>query len=319
MKILPVVLAITGFLPVVLSAQTSPASGAGDAYAKSEAHLKAYYAAMLPKLPAGTVKIIDQSYVDQEKRGIDPSSSQKLDLFVPPGDGPFPLVVNIHGGGWHAGGKEGGIGMAMTYIPKGFALASITYRWVQDAPFPAQIDDCNAALAWLRAHAAEYHLDPDKIGVSGHSAGAHLCALIAATGDTHTFKNAQKVQAAVCYSGPFDMDRDRGNWPHNSFLWNPRDKMMSFFPGGNGYDATVARQASPETYVHAGMPPILIFNGDQDRLVPTGQAQVFANDLKKAGVDVTFHLEPGKDHGTAVNPQSRAEALAFFQKNLQSK
>ena len=284
-------------------------------YEEREAQIKSFYDKQLSSLPASTVKVIDQSYVENSPRGIAPESSQKLDLFVPAGNGPFPLIINIHGGGWHAGGKEGGIGHAKTYLPKGIAVASLNYRWVQDAPFPAQIEDCNAAIAWLRNNASKYHINPDKIGVTGHSAGAHLCALIAATGDGTTFKNPQKVQAAVCASGPFDIDRERGQWPQKSFLWNERDAMFPFFPNKT-YDGVFARYASPQSYIHAGMPPILIVHGEKDTLVPLGQAQVFADDLKKAGVDATIRVTAGRDHGTVMDDAAKAEAITFFEKHL---
>jgi dipeptidyl aminopeptidase/acylaminoacyl peptidase len=92
--------------------------------------------------------------------------------------------------------------------------------------------------------------------------------------------------------------------------------MFPFFPKGV-YDTDFARYASPETYIHPGIPPMLIFHGDKDILVPSAQALVFANDLKKGGDDVTFHLCPGKDHGGVRTPEAYAEALAFFQNHLQ--
>jgi acetyl esterase/lipase len=284
-------------------------------YEERTAQLAAFYEKVLPKLPEGTIKVVDQSYVDNEVRGFSPDSSQKLDLFVPAGPGPFPLLVNIHGGGWHSGGKEGGVALAMAYLPKGIAVASLTYRLVKDAAFPAQIEDCNAAIAWLRAHAEQYHLNPDKIAVTGHSAGAHLCALIAATGDKAVFKDPQKVQAAVCASGIFDMDRERGQWPKKNFLWNERDPMFPFFPNKT-YDADFARYASPQSYIHAGMPPMYIVHGDSDTVVPFGQAQVFAEDLQKAGVEVTWRAAVGRDHGNVMDDAAKAETTAFIEKHL---
>jgi len=284
-------------------------------YEERAAQISAFYARELPKLPEGTIKVVDQPYVDEEVRGFSPDSSQKLDLFVPAGPGSFPLLVNIHGGGWHSGGKEGGVALAQAYLPKGIAVASLTYRLVKDAPFPAQIEDCNAAIAWLRAHAQEYQIKPDRVAVTGHSAGAHLCALIATTGDKSIFKNPQKVQAAVCAAGIFDMDRDRGQWPEKSFLRNERAPMMLFFPGKT-YDEAFARYASPQSYIHAGMPPTYIVHGDSDRLVPIGQARVFADDLKKAGVDVTWRVTAGRDHGDVMDKGARAEVAAFLENHL---
>ena len=284
-------------------------------YEEQEIQLKSFYHNQFPSLPAGAVRVIDEAYLQNAPKGVAPESSQKLDLFVPAGNGPFPLIINIHGGGWHSGGKQGGVLLAKTYLPKQIAVASLNYRWVQDSPFPAQIEDCNAAIGWLRDHATKYHLNPDKIGIIGHSAGAHLCALIAATGDGTTFKNPQKVQAVVCASGPFDLDRERGQWPKNSFLWNEHDAMFPFFPKKT-YDGAFARYASPQSYTHAGVPPILIVHGDNDTLVPLGQAQIFADSLKKAGVDATFRVTAGRNHGNVMDDAAKAEVIAFFEKHL---
>jgi acetyl esterase/lipase len=275
---------------------------------------------LIGQLPAGTLKILDKPYVEGAKPGSNAASLQILDLYVPAGNGPFPLIVWIHGGGWHGGDKESsGASLALQFIPRGFALASLDYRYTYDAPFPAQVEDCNAALVWLRANAKEYHLNPDRVGVVGHSAGAHLAALMAVTGGEHPFSKALnaslRVQAAVCWAAPFDLDRERGNWPTNMFAWNPKDPFSrTFFPGG-AYDGDFARKASPASYIHAGIPPMLIVHGARDTTVPLGQASVFAAKLKESGVDVTFRVDP--DHGHDVMGASATEeAIQFFERTL---
>jgi len=281
-------------------------------------HLKAEVGKLIGQLPAGSSHFQDITYVDNAQPGKDPDSAQTLDLFVPPGNGPFPLIIWIHGGGWHGGGKEtSGIGLAKSFLPKGFALASLDYRFVQDACFPAQIDDCDSALVWLRKNAAQYRLDPDHVGVVGHSAGAHLAALMAVTGDGSQFSHdsvSVRVQAAVCWATPADLDRDRGKWPAKSVLFNPKDPLFKLFPNGT-YAAAFARMASPASYVHAGVPPMLILHGGKDDLVPIGQAQAFADNLKKAGVDVTFRIDPERGHGVMCDAATQ-EAIAFFQRTL---
>jgi acetyl esterase/lipase len=270
------------------------------------------------KLPAGASKFLNVPYVAGAKPGkSSPGSVQTLDLYVPKGAGPFPLVIWIHGGGWHGGDKESGIGWALKFLPKGFAIASLNYRLSPDAPFPAQIEDCYVALAWLRKNASKYHLDPNRVGAVGNSAGAHLAALMAVAADGHRFsKEAGPLQAVACFAGPFDLDRVRGKWPASMFAWNPDDLFCkTFFPGG-AYDLEFAREASPSSYVHAGLPPFLIVNGDQDKIVPAAQAEVFAESLKKAGTDVSFHYARGKDHDGAMNAD---EALAFFGRTLSKK
>jgi acetyl esterase/lipase len=273
----------------------------------------------IAQLPAGSSHFEGITYVDPAQPGKEPDSRQTLDLFVPPGTGPFPLIVWIHGGGWHGGGKENsGISLAKSFLPKGFALAAIDYRYVQDGSFPAQIDDCNAALIWLRKNAAQYHLDPAHVGVAGHSAGAHLAALMAVTGDGTQFSKDPsanvRVQAAVCWATPADLDRDRGQWPAKSIMFNPRDPLFKLYPNGV-YDGAFARTASPASYVHAGICPMLILHGGKDDLVPVGQAQAFADALKKAGVDVTFRIDPERGHGV-MSAAATDEAIQFFQRTL---
>jgi acetyl esterase/lipase len=275
---------------------------------------------LISTLPAGTLHILDQPYVPNPIIGSRPGSAQTLDLYVPAGKGPYPLIIWIHGGGWHGGDKDmSGASLARDFIPDGFALASLDYRFTYDAAFPAQIEDCNAALIWLRQHAGQYQLDPDRVGVVGHSAGAHLAALMATTGDGTRFSKSAdsvRVQAAVCWSGPFDLDRERGRWPTNMFAWNPRDPFTrTFFPGGV-YDQEFARQASPASYIHAGIPPMLMVNGGKDNVVPLGQASVFADSLKQAGVDVTFRIDPEHGHDT-MNAAATKEAIQFFQRTLE--
>jgi acetyl esterase/lipase len=230
------------------------------------------------------------------------------------------LIVWIHGGGWHGGDKEGGADLARRFLPAGFAVASIDYRLTKDhAPFPAQIEDCFAALIWLRQHADKYHIDPEHVGVVGHSAGAHLSALIATTGNTSKFfTNAPvstSVQAAVMWAGPFDLGRERAHWPRTTFIWNPADPFcQTFFPGG-AYDETFARWASPATYLHSNLPPMLIVHGGRDTLVPESQAAAFAQSAKAMGNDVTYRVDPLHGHDV-MQPDAITEALAFFEKTL---
>jgi acetyl esterase/lipase len=174
-------------------------------------------------------------------------------------------------------------------------------------------------VIWLRKHASQYHLDPDHVGVVGHSAGAHLAALMAVTGDGTQFSHdsvSVRVQAAGCWATPADLDRDRGNWPAHSVLFNPKDPLFKFFPDGT-YDSAFARMASPASYVHAGVPPMLILHGGKDDLVPLGQAQAFADNLKNAGDDVTFRIDPDRGHGVMCDAATQ-EAIRFFQRTLTS-
>jgi acetyl esterase/lipase len=134
-----------------------------------------------------------------------------LDLYLPEkkADAPLPVIVGIHGGGWSAGNKEGAQGVRLS--GRGYAVACIMYRLSGEAIFPAQIEDCKAAVRWLRAHAKEYNLDASRFGAIGHSAGGHLSSLLGASGDVKDFDKGEnldfssRVQAVCAMSGPTDL------------------------------------------------------------------------------------------------------------------
>ena len=138
------------------------------------------------------------------------NKSLKLDLYVPDGAGPFPVIVWVHGGGWTSGDKAlSASGPQVRQTARGYAVASINYRFSQEAKFPAQIEDCKAAVRWLRAHAAEHNLDPARIAVWGDSAGGHLASLMGASGgasdlegDEGNLDYSSRVEAVVDWFGP---------------------------------------------------------------------------------------------------------------------
>ena len=258
-----------------------------------------------------SLSVLDQPYMLESsfRAAVDPK--QRLDLYVPPGTGPFPLIVWIHGGGWHSCDKS--TDAAPQFLEAGFALASVDYRLTSSgASFPAQIEDCFSALNWLRRNGAKYKLDTQRIGLLGHSAGAHLAALIVTTAGTGLFSDiTSSPQAAVLWSGPFDLGRERGQWPSDTFVWNPEDPFCkTFFPGG-AYDEVCARLASPASYIRAGLPPMLLVHGGKDGVVPLGQALGFAEALRGWGVNVQIRVEPESGHDT-MSPENYLEALRFF-------
>jgi len=274
-------------------------------------HAQDHRQAVLDAVHLNATRYLDVPYI------ADGDEHHQLDLYLPPGAGPFPLIVMIHGGGWAAGDKEtAGVDAAMSFVPGGFAVASPEYRFITSAPFPAQIEDCNAALQWLRSNAQKYHLDPNRVGVMGHSAGAHLAELIATTGDTDLFnKNpaiSTKVQAAVIWAGVSDFSRETGGWARTSFVKKPGHNVFL----GTDYSDAMVRMASPLDHVHPGLPPFLIVHGEKDNLIPVAQARTFAAALKKVNVDVTLDIDPNLDHGIGRDPQKAKDALKFFTRVL---
>jgi acetyl esterase/lipase len=245
----------------------------------------------------------------------------KLDLYLPQdAKGPLPVVVWIHGGAWWAGSKDGCRAAWLT--GRGYAVASVNYRLSQHAVFPAQIEDCKAAIRWLRANAGKYHLDADHIGVWGESAGGHLVAMLGTAGGVKELEgtggNADKsshVQCVVDWFGPTDLVRitEKDDKPDG-----PVAKLI----GGRVHDnREKAKKASPLYYVDKDSAPFLIMHGDKDKLVPLEQSEILADALSKAGVEAKLQVIKDNGHGGPgfTTPESRKMIEEFFDKHLKGK
>ncbi|PYJ18845.1 MAG: hypothetical protein DME96_00530 [Verrucomicrobia bacterium] len=247
-----------------------------------------------------------------------------LDLYCPEKvSGPLPVIVWIHSGGWSRGRKERC--PAVTLVQDGYAVASIDYRLTTTAPFPAQIEDCKAAVRWLRANASTYHLDPDHIGVWGHSAGGHLAALLGTSGGVRELEGtgdnmsySSRVQAVCVVSGPGDLlQLYRAATGPSGTEMNPKVKpaLEALIGVPVEENKTKAMAASPITYVSKDDPPFLMIHGEIDSTVPVSQAESFAAALKAAGVETTLEIAPGRGHG-AGGPKFQPMIKAFFDKYL---
>jgi len=226
-----------------------------------------------------------------------------LDLYLPENhDKPLPLIIWIHGGAWMAGSKDDP-SPALQFTREGYALAHVGYRLSQEAKFPAQIQDCKAAVRWLRANTAKYNLDPNRFVAWGGSAGGHLVALLGTTrgvaeleGDDNDLKESSRVQAVVDWCGPTDF-LHIGD-AESDIAHNGPDSPGSRLIGGPLLDnKDRASKASPVAYVSKDAPPFLIMHGDRDRTVPFSQSELLYAALKKAGVDATLVPVKGAGHG----------------------
>jgi acetyl esterase/lipase len=253
---------------------------------------------------------------------------QKLDLYLPAkAEGPLPLVIWIHGGGWQNGSKEGCPPARQGYLERGYAVASLNYRLSGHAIFPAQIEDCKAAIRWLRAHAQAYGLNPDRFGVWGSSAGGHLVALLGTSGDEKAFDVganldvSSRVQAVCDYYGPSDLARmDEKAAPGARLKHNAPDSPEAKLIGGAVQEnKEKAARASPLTYVTTNMPPFLIVHGDADPTVPYHQSELLFEALKKAGGSVHLHCIKGAGHGQGFGGTEIGERVtAFFDRCLKA-
>ncbi|MGO8675008.1 MAG: alpha/beta hydrolase fold domain-containing protein [Limisphaerales bacterium] len=220
-----------------------------------------------------------------------------------PSDEPRPLMIWIHGGAWLGGSQANP--PVLYLLSKGFAVASIQYRFSSDAIWPAQAYDCKAAIRFLRANAGKYHLDPDHFGVGGDSAGGHLAAFVGTSGQAKEMEGdlghpgvSSRVQAVVDWFGPTDLTlMGQQSGPHSIIQHDAPNAPEARLLGGPVQEKRdLARTANPLTYIDKNAPPFLIMHGDSDRVVPLGQSVVLAKALIEAGGEVTMKTIHGADH-----------------------
>jgi acetyl esterase/lipase len=220
-----------------------------------------------------------------------------------------PVLVYVHGGGWVVGSKnEQGLPLLGHLAARGWVGVSIDYRLSPHATFPDHLVDVKRAIAWVRAHVAEYGGDPGFIVLAGGSAGGHLAALAALTpGDPEYqpgFEDADTaVQGCVAFYGVYDFtDRD-AHWPHRGLL-NLLERHVMKASLEEAHDAFA--RASPLHRVHGSAPPFLVVHGDRDTLVPVGQARQFSEALRAAGVRPVVYAEiAGAQHAFEIFPSLR--------------
>ena len=246
----------------------------------------------------------------------------KLDLATPvKGDGPFPAVVFLHGEGWRAGNRQQMGHFIEGMARLGYVGVTVDYRLVPTARFPAQLEDCKAAVRWLRANAQRYRLRSDRIGVVGFSAGGYLASMLGVTGNEAEFeggggnpRQSSRVQAVVSFFGPTDFStRD---WP----MALEKEVIAPFLGGSFAGNSALYRKASPVSHVNVDAPPFLFFHGTEDQVVPIDQSKRLALELDKVGVPSQMVALDGEGHGftDATNQRSMQQMLDFLDKWLKS-
>jgi acetyl esterase/lipase len=277
------------------------------------------------KSPAGMKLVRDIPYI------ANGDEAQKLDLYLPEQRESHarPLIVHIHGGGW-MGGNRYPCPVAQM-VGRGYVVASLGYRFSQKAVFPAQIQDCLAAIRWLRAHHETYGIDRERVGVVGGSAGGHLSALVGTTGGRKIFPaiggnedQTDRVQLVCDYFGPKNFGsvmQQAAADPNvkNIFKFNSPTDPYSRLIGVSleGHPAQTDA-VSPLHYVTAECPPTLMLHGTHDALVPYAQSEEYAAALKAKGVPVWLQKLPGSGHGGAAFSKPKVTTLVhnFFDKHL---
>ena len=243
----------------------------------------------------------------------------RLDVYKPAGTAtaPRPAVILIHGGGWTSFDKSTMQALGNFLARQGYVAFSVNYRLFQEGknPWPAQLDDVQRAVRWIRANAAKYNIDPDHIGAFGHSAGAQLAALLGMedtrdNSDPALAKYSSRVQAVVDASGPIDF----------TVLHDPDNAAFftKFFAADYTAHPDIWRNASPAFHVSKTDAPFLIIHGTEDESVPIAQAHELHEKLKAAGVPVSLVLM--NDGHTFRTPEARRQlaiqTLEFFNRYL---
>jgi acetyl esterase/lipase len=226
---------------------------------------------------------------------------QTLDLYLPHVDAgakPVPVVVWIHGGRWNAGDKSRP--PAERLLERGFAVASINYRYASQAIFPAQVHDAKAAVRFLRGNAARYGIDPDRVAAWGASAGGQLALLLGVGAGVAELEGTlgqhleqpSGVRCVVDSFGTVEF-RDPRAFPLN----DNRLRLLGGNPDDDPAVAARAALATPLTHVTPDDAPVLILHGDADRTVTISHSHALHKALRAAGVEVRMVVIPGAGHG----------------------
>jgi len=247
--------------------------------------------------------------------------SLQLDLAEPKtGSGPYPAILCIHGGGFRAGTREGYDKLCVTLAGRGYVAATITYRLAPAHPFPAAVQDCKAAVRWLRANAGKYHIDPKRIGVTGGSAGGHLAQFLGVTAGVKEFEGegnldqSSAVNCVVNFYGPSDFTKSYGKSVDAA-------EVLPLFLGGN-LEQKLREHivASPLYWVTPDSAPTLCVHGTNDDHVAYEQATWIVDRLKASAVEAELLTIQGAGHGFKGADAEKAEKalIEFFDAHLKS-
>ena len=261
----------------------------------------------------GKAKLKSREVVREFNRVYCQRGEKKLtaDVYRPHGDGPFPAIVMIHGGAWMSGSKWNVIEHANLAARRGFVVVAINYRLAPKHTFPAQIDDCRAAVRWMRKESDELRIDPKRIAAYGYSAGGHLACLLALSASHPKSEDSlvdTRVTAVVAGGAPCDF-RQLGL----------DDSKLAYFLGGTRREQPESyRLASASTFASAAAPPVHFFHGSRDGLVPIVGSRRLHDQLKTIGASVSYDEVKGKGHlATFFDRDAASRAIGFLDEHLQ--
>jgi len=250
-----------------------------------------------------------------------PEHTVTLTVYVPDADGTYPAILDIHGGGWSQRQVEADKPMMERLAARGFVTALVSYRLSGEAKYPAALNDCKAALRCLRANAAKWKLDPQRIGCMGGSAGGHLSGLVAMTSGLAQFDGngpykdqPSTVQAAIVMAATQDLVAANQDKP-------PNTSAIAFFGSSYQEKPEIYVQASPITHVRAGVPPTIFIEGEKDSL-KIGRAEM-QEKLKALGIETAVYTLKDAPHPFWMSQPWCDETVeiadTFFKKHLGTK
>jgi acetyl esterase/lipase len=307
MKLIPRFSCLAALLLPIFSATPSRAQAPA---ANPPPAAKSKFQKVLPQTPPGVTLLTREV-------AVYPEHTVTLTLYVPDKPGAYPAILDIHGGGWAKRQVDSDRPMMERLAARGFVTGIVAYRLAQEAKYPAALHDCKAAVRYLRAHAAELKIDPERIGVMGGSAGGHLSGLLAMTagkpefeGDGPNREQSSAVKAAIVMAATQDMvaaNKDK-----------TAESAVAFFGGTYGEKPEIFVQASPITHVRVGVPPIIYIEGEKDTL-KVGRAEM-QEKLRALGIETALHTLKDAPHPFWMSQpwldQTVEISAAFFKKHL---
>jgi len=313
-------LAISFFCAVTSIVEAAEVPPIPQGYADEQAVMSAILLGKIKLIDAKNVALPDnvEEILDIEY-GIGGERKLQLDLYLPKGrKKATPAIIFIHGGAWKSGKRSDMKFYCVKFAEKGYVTATVTYRLMDEACFPAAVHDVKCAVRWLRANSAKYQVDPEHIVVSGNSAGGHLSMMIGYSDDPSLEGTGgnNNVSSSVCavvnFYGPTDLTTD----------FAKKQELVETFIGGKTFEEApdAYRLASPLFHLTRDDPPTLIFHGTIDSTVPIAQADMLAEKLKELKIDYVYEKYDGWPHAMdiaeAVNQRCVYQMEQFFKKHI---